>query len=59
MRELNEELFLIQDRVDRSFAQDSGFGHLFHGVELALLPLFDLPDFAEATPTNYVVKMEL
>jgi hypothetical protein len=32
--------------------------HFFHGEELLLFDLLDLPDLAKATPTNYIEEFE-
>ena len=59
MLQLDQEFFFIHDWVDASFANDAGFGHLFHGVEFALLAMFNFPHFAEATPPNHILEMEM
>ena len=59
MLQLYKEFFFIHDGVDASFANDARFGHLFHGVELALLPVFYFPNFSKSTPPNHILEMEM
>ncbi len=59
MIELTEELFLIHDRVDAAFANDSSLGHLLHSVQLLVLAVFDFPNFTETAPTDHILPIKV
>ena len=47
--ELGEDLALINDGLDTALCDDSGLGHLLHGVVLLRLLALDSPHLTEAS----------
>ncbi len=56
MIKLSEEFLLVHDRIHASFLNDAALVHLLHGIKFFLLFFLDLPDLAEATATNHIMK---
>ena len=59
MVELAQELFLVHDRVHGALRDYTSLRHFFHSEKLLFLSEFNFPDFAEAAPSDDVLKIEV
>jgi hypothetical protein len=59
MIELTQKLLLVDNGMNTSLCDHSGFEHLFHGVQLFCFLLFNFPDFTKSTPSNNIFELKV
>ena len=57
--QLAKELFLVHDRVDATFRNDTCLRHLLHRIEFLFFSQLNFPDLTETASSNDITKVEM